>query len=57
MQESSLKIINKCTCDGTCTCRIGKLTFVDYDRVDFSQFDNIDIFKSIGNEEHEEQRK
>ena len=50
MQESSVKITTKCTCEGTCTCRIGKLTFVDYDKVDFSQFDNLDIFRSRDND-------
>ena len=40
----------KCTCEGTCTCIIGKLTFVDYDKVDFSQFDNLDIFRSKDND-------
>ena len=36
---------NVCKCEGHCTCEIRKLTLIDYSKVDFSQFDDIDIFK------------
>lgn len=37
----------KCNaCKGNCTCiRLGKLVEKDYDNIDFSYFDDLEIFK------------
>lgn len=43
----------KCnTCIGNCTCiRLGKITEKDYNNIDFSYFDDLDIFKDTKNKQ------
>lgn len=43
----------KCnTCKGNCTCiRLGKLIEKDYDNIDFSYFDDLEIFKDTENKQ------
>lgn len=43
----------KCNkCIGNCTCiRLGKLVEKDYNNIDFSYFDDLDIFKDTKNKQ------